>query len=751
MNRDAPVRTDIVLLGGGHAHVHVLAAFAKLPEPGLRLTLVSRDLETPYSGMLPGVIAGLYAPEEAHIDLVRLAAATGARLVHAEAVGIDRAAKRVQLAGRPPIAYDILSIDVGISPALSSIAGAEEHGIAVKPIGSFLNKFNGLLEGCRKPGGPRRIAVIGGGAGGAELLLSLRARLLADAAAEGRDARAFVFCLATEDEILPSHNEAVREALRRAFARRGIALHERRKVLALRPGAIDTASGAIEADAVFLATHAAAPAWLAETGLAVDAGGFVSVGPGLQSLNDPDVFAAGDCAALVETPREKAGVYAVRAGPPLAENLRRRALGLPAKPWRPQRRHLALISTGERYAVASRGWFKAEGAWLWTLKDWIDRRWMRMYRDTDAMLARMAAHAPAAGSPQAAAQEMRCGGCGAKIGPGPLGRVLKRLPPAAKTDSVILGLQSPDDAAVLVAPKGRHVVETVDFFRAFIGDAYRFGEIAANHALNDIFAMGGVPRHALALATVPPALGGKVEEELFQLLAGARATLDREDVALVGGHSSEGAELALGFSVSGEVDPAGIMRKSGLRGGDALILTRPIGTGILFAAAMRAKAPAASIDAALSEMRRSNRRAAEILIGHGAGALTDVSGFGLGGHLGEMLAASAACAQLDLAALPLYPQAMRLARAGIASSLLAENLELARLVEGAADAAARALLFDPQTAGGMIAGVAPDRAADCVAELRAAGHAAASAVGRVVETGVSMERAKIALANALRD
>jgi len=164
--------TDIVLVGGGHAHVHVLAAFAMRPEPGVRLTLISRDLATPYSGMLPGVVAGLYAVDEAHIDLVRLAAATGTRLIHADAIGLDRINKRVQLAGRPPIAYDIVSIDVGIAPALAAIEGAAEYGIAVKPIGSFLAKLDDLVERCRLPDGPRRIAVIGGGAGGVELLLS---------------------------------------------------------------------------------------------------------------------------------------------------------------------------------------------------------------------------------------------------------------------------------------------------------------------------------------------------------------------------------------------------------------------------------------------------------------------------------------------------------------------------------------------------------------------------------------------------
>jgi selenide,water dikinase len=366
---------DVVILGGGHAHVHVLVALARHPVPNVQVTLVSRDVKALYSGMLPGVVAGLYTPEQAQIDLVRLAAATGARFVHAEAVGIDRSNKRVILAGAPTVAYDILSIDVGIEPALAVIAGAV-RAIAVKPIGSFLEKFGDLIARCRRPDGPKRIALIGGGAGGVELLLSIRTRLMAETHTN------LSFALVTDGEILATHNSRVRAAFRRIYAERDIALHEHRRARAVTMRAIELEGGeTIAADAVLIATDAGAPGWFRETGLALDPHGFLAIDPTLQATNDPDVFAAGDCATLIEKPREKSGVYAVRAGPPLADNLRRRALGEPPKAWRPQRRHLALISTGGRYAVASRGMFKMEGAWVWTLKDWIDRRWVRQYRD----------------------------------------------------------------------------------------------------------------------------------------------------------------------------------------------------------------------------------------------------------------------------------------------------------------------------------------------------------------------------------
>jgi len=381
MNPSSFLPKQIVLVGGGHAHVHVLDAFGRNREPGVALTLVTRDLMTPYSGMLPGVIAGLYRPEQAHIDLVRLCTATGTRLVHAEAIGLDRAAKRITLAGLPSLPYDIISIDVGITPALAGIDGAGEHAVAVKPIGLFLQKLDALIVQCRRSDGPRRIAVIGGGAGGVELLLSLRTRLMRELRAVGLDAGSLSFALVTDGEILATHNARVRNAFRRVFAARRIALYEHAKAHAVTAQGIILADGrSLAADAILVTTGAAAPSWFAGTGLTLDAGGFIAVGPTLQATNDPDVFAVGDCAALIETPREKAGVYAVRAGPPLAENLRRRLRGETLKPWHPQRRHLALVSTGERYAVASRGWFKAEGAWLWRVKDWIDRHWMRQYQ-----------------------------------------------------------------------------------------------------------------------------------------------------------------------------------------------------------------------------------------------------------------------------------------------------------------------------------------------------------------------------------
>src|SRR5438270_7360312 len=426
-------------------------------------------------------------------------------------------------------------------------------------------------------------------------------------------------------------------------------------------------------------------------------------------------------ATMPAHPREKSGVYAVRAGPPLADNLRRALAGRRLRRWRPQRQTLALIGTGEKRAVASRGPFAAYGAPLWRLKEWIDRRWMRKYTELPAMAVS-----------EDDAEAMRCGGCAAKVRADVLGRVMARLD--AKTgDNVAIGLGDPDDAALISFPGAPPLLQTVDFFRAMVDDPYLFGRIAATHALGDIYAMGGMPETALAIATLPAARPPIVEHDLFHMLKGGTEVLEAAGAVLIGGHSAEGAELGLGFAVTGRTRPhhqdrARLLRKRGLRPGDRLLLTKPLGTGIILAAEMRGLAPARAVEAAIDAMQQSAADASACLAAQGATACTDVTGFGLLGHLLEMLSASAADARLDPEAIPALDGALSLLRSGLTSSMHTGNLgALTALSSGeiARDPALAALLLDPQTAGGLLAGVSAERAAACLAELRRLGYRAA--------------------------
>jgi len=708
MQQSVPIAQDLVLVGGGHAHVHVLKRFGMRPVPGVRLTLVTRDVETPYSGMLPGYVAGLYSFAECHIDLVRLARFAGARLIHDEAVGLDRGHRQILCRAHPPIRYDILSLDIGSTPRMGDVAGAAEHTVSVKPIDRFGERWEALLDRARELG-HMRLAIVGGGAGGVELAVSAQQRLARLLPTPPQ------VTLVTREGLLPSHNDAVRRRFEIIFRERGMRAVANNPIARVEPGRLIAQDGSvIEFDEALWVTEAAGAPWLANTGLPLDERGFVIIDETYRSPADTAVFAAGDIATMPAHPREKAGVYAVRAGPPLADNLRRALAGHRLRRAVPQRQALALIGTGDKRAVASRGRHEAYGAPVWWLKDWIDRRWMRRYTDLPAMES-------------VDDNSMRCGGCAAKVPADVLARVMARLD-APVSDAVAIGLDSPDDAALLSFPGAPPLLQTVDFFRAMVSDPYLFGRIAATHALGDIYAMGGVPETALAIATVPPAARPSiVEHDLFHMMRGGSEVLAAAGAALVGGHSAEGAELGLGFAVTGRTRPGRLLRKGGLRPGDRLLLTKPLGTGVILAAEMRRLAPARVVTAAIGTMLQPAAEASACLAAYGATACTDVTGFGLLGHLLEMLNASDADVLLDPDRVPVLDGAMTLLREGLASSLHAGNsIALSSLTgEAAQDPALAALLIDPQTAGGLLAGVPADRATDCLAELQRLGYRAA--------------------------
>ena len=652
--------------------------------------------------------------------------------------------------------YDIASINIGSTPQVARVKGAQAHAVPVKPIHQFNQRWLALLQRVRNQTGPTTIAVVGGGAGGVELTLAMQYRLRRELQALGRDPEALVFHLFTRSaQILPTHNVGVRRRFEQVLAGRGVQVHAGADVRELLAGQLITADGQLlQADEIVWVTQAGGAAWLQGTGLALDGDGFIQVNDSLQSVTDPRIFAAGDIAAMQGRPLAKAGVFAVRQGRPLADNLRRSVQGQALRPYRPQTHWLALISTGDPYAVASRGWLGFSGAWVWRWKDWIDRRFMRRFSVFPAMPSTAVGTGGAAASaalPLSAEESlqaisaiaMRCGGCGAKVGATVLSRALGALSPVER-DDVLIGLHSPDDAAVVRVPPGKALVHSVDFFRAFVDDPYLFGKVAANHALGDIFAMGGEAQSATAIATVPPGLEAKVEDLLFQMMTGAVEVLNEAGCALVGGHTGEGRELALGFAINGLIDEnlATVMRKGGMRAGDVLLLTKPIGTGTLFAAQARLAAKGRWIDAALKSMVVSNRRGAQILRAHGATACTDLTGFGLLGHLVEMTRPSGVDAELQLSALPLLDGALDTVAAGIVSSLQPANVRLRRALrnpEGFVGDPRYALLFDPQTAGGLLASVPAEQAPACIAALQLAGYAHTAAIGRILSAGDALE------------
>ena len=729
-----PVIKDLVLVGGGHSHVAVLKAFGMRPLAGVRITLISRETQTIYSGMLPGLIAGHYSIDQAHIDLAPLTRFAGARFIRGEVIGIDHQAKTVSLAGRPPVSYDILSLNSGSTPSTSAVTGTEGVVIPVKPIDQFLVHWQHLLQRLEACDGKARIAVIGGGAGGVELALA------AHHALTKLWKSSFSLELLTADPgILMAYHPRVGERFRRMLNERGIHVHTGSRVTGAQAGLIRISSGRkFEFEEILWVTQAGAPHWLANSGLEVNAEGFLLVDDCLQSVSHPGIFGTGDIAAMVNHPRPKSGVFAVRQGAPLANNLRSVLLKRSLSRYRPQRYYLSLISSGDKYAVGARSFWSAEGYWVWLWKDWIDRRWMRRYQELPEMSE---AITPAGVREELIEPEvldllednMRCGGCGAKVGANVLAEVLGSIKAVPRAD-VVVGLGQPDDAALISVPTGKLSVLSVDFFRPIVDDPFIFGKIAANHCLNDIFAMGAEAQSAMTIVTLPVWPEQKLVHELKQMLAGAQEVFRAEGVALVGGHTSEGSELSLGFSVTGLTEGQNVLHKATMQAGDLLILTKPLGTGTIFAADMRGKAKGRWVDEAIMRMLQSNRAAGDCLHTYGATACTDVTGFGVIGHLLEMLDRSSLGVTLNLDELPLLDGAVETSCVGILSSLHSKNERAARRISVSKMLKQHSgfpMLFDPQTAGGLLASVPSAQADACAAQLRELGYKMASIIGSV--------------------
>ena len=721
-----PIRHDLVLVGGGHAHIQVLKRWAMAPVPGARLTLVVDRPVAVYSGMVPGFVAGQYSRGDLEIDVRPLALRAGARCIVAPAVGLDPSARRLVLGGRPPIAYDTVSFDVGSTVGGLEVPGAREHAIPTRPIGEFVRRVDELLAAARGRDS-FRVVVVGAGAAGVEVAFALAARLSC-----GPGRRPDVLLLEAGPRVLPGYAASAARRVLAAAAARAVTIRCGATVTRVEPHAVHLAGGErLPTDATVWVTGAAALPIFTGSGLETDERGFVRIGPTLQCRGRDDVFAVGDCAAWTAGPAlAKAGVYAVRQGPVLAHNLMARARGGRLRAYRPQRDFLSLLNLGDGRAIGTKWGVAAETASLFSLKDWIDRRFVRRFQvlgPDDAVTADFAA-SPMPGG------DMLCGGCAAKVGESALIRALERLGPTSHP-AVILGLGQPDDAAAVETDRGEIVAATIDGFRAFADDPYLVGRVAAVNAVSDLWAKGVAPRFALAQVTVPDDEPARAEETLYQVMAGARAGLDADAVTLVGGHTTTGPELVVGFAVWGlAASPDALIRLGGLAPGDHLVLTKALGTGVLLQADMRGLARGAWIEAAGASMLRSNGPAARAAGPLRPSAATDVTGFGLAGHLGSMLRASKVSAVLDLDALPALPGALSLLGRGVRSTAHPENAKARRAMrvdEATARRPALDLLFDPQTSGGLLLGMPAQRGEGLLRALHAAGDPAAVLIGVV--------------------
>ncbi|MCX7423691.1 MAG: selenide, water dikinase SelD [Planctomycetia bacterium] len=750
MNSDFP-RHDVVLWGVGHTNAHVLRNWPTRPLPETRLTCVSNFPEATYSGLLPGVLAGQYPPERMQIDLVRLCAAAGARLVIGNATGIDLAEQRLRFDDRPAIPFDVLSIGIGSQPSFQNVSQVDDSVIPIKPMQTFVARLEQRLQWLAS--NPKRqrgralhetfdsesseasaladasgyihIAVVGAGAGGVEITLCMVARLRAALGTTPFE----VTLINASDRLLAGVTKKTANVVRRELAAGNIRLVLGHSVVSVSLGMISLNNGnEIPADLVVWATGAEGPPVLRQLGLPTDERGFLLTRRTLQTIGHDAIFAVGDSGTQQQGPTPKAGVYAVRQGPVLWDNIGRRLRKEPLRDYRPQAKFLKLLNLGDGRAVGEFHGLTFAGRWAWKWKDHIDRKFMRMFQDYRLMLTSLA-------ETPIAQQPMRCTGCGGKVGGAVLSRVLRRLD-IPRHEHVELGLEAPDDAAIIRLPAGTALNATVDFFAAPFDDPFTVGRLASLHAASDCFATGAKPIGALASVTVPVGTPRQQEQLLYELLAGALRELRAMGATLVGGHTIEGPQLTIGFTMLAEqIEPPRTKRQ--LRVGDCLVLTKPLGTGVLLAAHAQARCRSAWFQSLVQMMLVSNQSAASLCGEFDIRGLTDVSGFGLAGHLLEMLRASNVAAELALSAIPILDGVLDLVTEGIESTLAPANRD-AEADMDESESTCRipryATLFDPQTCGGLLMGVPAEHVEAVLSRLSSQNAVPAAVIGRVVES-----------------
>jgi len=750
MKREPPILADLVFLGGGHAQIAAIKSFAMNPVPGLRLTIVTANIRTPYSGMLPAYVEGVWDDDDLHIDLAHLAQFSGARLIVAPCTGIDADGRKLLFADRPPLHFDILSINIGGQPDLGAIEGAADHVIPVKPIAEFQKAFDDLLVA----GLPKRLAVIGGGAAGCELALALNKRW------RNHGASPHMTLYSRSTRLMPQMALRASHLMLGALHDAGIKLQLGRAVDKVEAGIIRFGDNTSDAfDVCFLVSAVRPPRWLSTTGLALDDNGFIAVHPTLQSRSHAYIFAAGDIATISGNPRPRAGVFAVRAGPVLAKNLRKYLQGHALKRWSAQKRYLAIIGTADNGAIASWGQFGVKADGFLALKYWIDRRFMAKYQQLTmppppapvpfaGLNTRLSAsldgdfdkpdHDPVFAT-------MRCLGCAAKASHTVLANALEdavSLAVSNGADPALMpeaGIES--DAAIMDAPPaGHHLVQSVDVLSEIVSDPFMLGRIAAVHALSDLYATLAIPTSALAIINLPEANLSIQTNQLTQILAGGLFALSEAGVRLNGGHTSEGGALSVGFSVTGHSKKKPPMAPVDPGSGDdlVLVLTKPLGTGVIMAGHMQLVAKAQWVDGAIRQMAVSNRLAAHCFLQKGVIGATDITGFGLARHAQNLsLRLGASGCSLDLSSLPLLDGAIALLSSGIRSSLHDQNRAAVQIdASGLHDDAATHFdahvetLFDPQTSGGLLGVFSRDAAKSLVATLNK-DVAAAAIIGKL--------------------
>ncbi|MCK5355421.1 MAG: FAD-dependent oxidoreductase, partial [Methyloprofundus sp.] len=554
--KEIPIFKDLVLVGGGHSHALVLHKWAMNPLPGVRITLISPQTMTPYSGMLPGLIAGHYSFAQTHIDLVKLSLWANIRFIQDSVTAIDADNNILQLKHRPALEFDAVSIDIGSTPN-QHIEGSAEFTTPIKPISGFYQRWNHIQQQAQD-NKIKSLTVVGGGAGSVEVIMSIAFKL------QHINPPLQYHLVTASEDILPGYNRSVINRVKQQLNKYNISIHCSTRVAKLSQGVIHCQNAdSIQADEIIWCTQAAGSTWLQDSQLECDDAGFMKVRQTLQSLRYDHVFAAGDIANMVANPRPKAGVYAVRQAPVLLHNLRALLLNKPLVDYKPQDGFLSLLALGDKQATGSKSLLSFSGDWVWRWKDSIDVKFMNQFHQLPAlsMPTNTTINPQLIDAEEKGEQHdplKRCAACGAKVGADILQHVLNEV--------MGDGYYQPQDA-VQISNGAQLIYQSVDALKSPIQDIWLFGQIAVIHALSDLYAMNLKPESAQVIISLPYASKNVQKRQLKALMQGISMQLERLQCRFLGGHTSEASELSVGIVVNG-IQQKQLFQKQGLQPGD---------------------------------------------------------------------------------------------------------------------------------------------------------------------------------------
>ena len=675
----------LVLLGGGHSHILLLKKLGMRPLEGLITTLVTPDATMIYTGMLPGAIMGNYDQNDIQVDLVKLANYANSRVIFDSATDINLEKKNLSLEKRNPLSFDILSIDIGINYSLPQLKGFEKFVLPIKPFRDFFSSWEQFLAGLDAQGKEPAITLIGAGAAGCELALAINLKLKT----LGHIPRITLIDRYAAAAHLPIK---VRKKLISYLEENNIVLKENAHISSVSEKVIHFREGKEMISDLTISTAGGHPHdWLSTTELKLDKG-FVETSQKLQSISHDFVFATGDCAAIQDYPLQKAGVFAVRASSILYRNLERYLNSRVLLNYTPQKKFLQALIVGYKKALIFRGASSVSGYIPWLYKNFVDRAFLKKFSSISKPMD--------SGHGDKATEETRplCGACGAKVGGEVLEKVLRNFPSNVPVMTNRIG----DDAAVLNLTESLKVL-TTDHLRKFCNDPWKMARITAIHSLGDIWAMGADPVAVMSHVTIPEGSPKFQENCLTEIMEAARSAFLAEGAHIVGGHTSKGLELVIGFTILGNVHEKP-RTTEGASPTDKVILTKPIGVGTILAGEMQGLSKGTWIKSAHDWMMRSQGNIARIM-GQKATAMTDITGFGLAGHLMKICQESDVAVKLYLDELPVLEGATELASHGVRSTLFEENLSHNPLVRFSRGDIKWPLLFDPQTSGGLLASI----------------------------------------------